>query len=67
MQNKKNVICPRLSIVAKPLSMKMTDSLSGEDEAVDNSDNLGIEDEGDMAGTPDLGEFLDDYSDEKDM
>ena len=47
--------------------LKMTDSLPGEDEVTDNSDNLDIEDEGDMNASPDLGEFLDDYSDEKDM
>ena len=47
--------------------LKMTDSIPGEDEVTDNSDNLDIEDEGDMNTPSDLGAFLDDYSDEKDM
>ncbi len=46
--------------------LKMTDSLP-EEEGVDNSDNLTIEDDGEVSSAADLGEFLDDYSDEKDM
>ena len=46
--------------------LKMTDSLP-EEEGIDNSDNLDIEDEGDVTSASDLGEYLDDYSDEKDM
>ena len=48
--------------------LKMTDSLPVDDEGIDNSDNLSIEDEGEeMDSPPELDEFLDDYSDEKDM
>ena len=47
--------------------LKMADSLPADEEGMDNTDNLSIEDEGEMDVAPELGEFLDDYSDEKDM
>ena len=47
--------------------LKMADSIPADEEGVDNSDNLSIEDDGEMDVTPELDEFLDDYSDEKDM
>ena len=47
--------------------LKMTDSLPTDDEEIDNSDSLDIEEENDMDSTPELDEILDDYSDEKDM
>ena len=48
--------------------LKMTDSMPADEEGLDNTtDNLSIEDDGDMDTAPELDEILDDYSDEKDM
>ena len=47
--------------------LKMADSLPADEEGMDSADNLSIEDEGDMDSASELGDFLDDYSDEKDM
>ena len=47
--------------------LKMADSFSEEEVDIGNSDNLDIEEDNENNSTPDLGEFLDDYSDEKDM
>ena len=48
--------------------LRITESLPSDEEAIDKEDNLDIEDdESDLDSTPELNEFLDDYSDEKDM
>ena len=47
--------------------LKMTDSLPHDEEEMDTSDSLDIEEESDMDSTPELDEILDDYSGEKDM
>lgn len=45
--------------------LKMTDSLAEED--IEQGDNLDIEEDGEVSSASDLGEFLDDYSDEKEI
>ena len=48
--------------------LKITDSLPPDEEVGNADDALDIgEEEADIDATPELGEFLDDYSDEKDM
>lgn len=48
--------------------LKITDSLPTDEEAGDAGDTLDLGDEeNEMDTAPELGEFLDDYSDEKDM
>ena len=48
--------------------LKITDSLPADEEGMDNSDALDIgEEESEMDSTSEISEFLDSYSDEKDM
>ena len=47
--------------------LKMADSLPADEEGLAGVDNLEIDDENEVTSTSELGEFLDDYSDEKDM
>ena len=48
--------------------LKITDSLPADEEAVDTDDALDLgEEENEMDAAPELNEFLDDYSDEKEM
>ena len=47
--------------------LKMTDSLPADEEDIGNTDTLDIEEDVDLNSTPELDEFLDDYTGEKDM
>ena len=48
--------------------LKITDSLPSEEEGEDREDTLDLdEEEADLDSAPELNEFLDDYSNEKDM
>ena len=47
--------------------LKITDSLSSDEDIEGKDDNLDIDEDDDLDSTPELNEFLDDYSDEKDM
>ena len=48
--------------------LKITDSMPSDDEIEDHENSLDLDEEDvDLDGTPELNEFLDNYSDEKDM
>ena len=47
--------------------LKITDSLTSDEEAVDKDDTLDVDEEEDFDSATELNEYFDDYSDEKDM